>query len=46
MINPITKSGIRDGLWVAYLAEMTRFTFRHDRDKSDVLGRLYLITGI
>jgi hypothetical protein len=45
MLNAITKSGIRD-LWVAYVAEIRRFTFCHDIVKSDVLGPLYLIPGI
>jgi hypothetical protein len=46
ILNAITKSGIRDELWVAYVAEITRFTFCHDRVKSDVLGPMYLIPGI
>jgi hypothetical protein len=46
MLNANTKSGIRDELWVAYVAEITRFTFCHDTVKSDDLGPLYLIPGI
>jgi hypothetical protein len=45
ILNAITKSVIRE-LWVAYVAEITRFTFFYDTVKSDVLGPLYLIPGI
>jgi hypothetical protein len=45
ILNAITKSGIRE-LWVAYIAQITRFTFFHDTVKSNFLGPLCFIPGL